>query len=391
VTPNLHALAERFVLLDNFYCAAEVSGDGWNWSTQAMANEYDARNVVYGYTGKARSYDYEGSNQGVPVDLLGITDVARAPGGYIWDDCARNKTSFRNYGFFTDDFDLPRESAESGTKGLKNAPTKKALTGKTCDDFREFDLMFADSEAWVKYGLTPAPKQMAKYGSHDDPSRITTWRREFDNYVKNRNLPRFQMVRLGRDHTSGTTAGIHSPRAMVADNDYAVGQLVEAVSRSPYWKSTAIFVVEDDAQNGYDHVDAHRSIAFVISPFVHQGTKDSRFYNTPSVLHTIENLLGLPPMNLYDASAPILAIFGEKSENDAPYTAILPDKAIIGEVNASSAYRSGDSARLVSRYKEESAPDEELNDILWHSIKGRYVMAPARRYRRTFAAGGRDD
>jgi YVTN family beta-propeller protein len=387
VTPNLHALAERFVLLDNFYCAAEVSGDGWNWSTQGMANEYDARNVVYGYTGKNRPYDYEGSNRGVPVDLFGIRDVARAPGGYIWDNCARHKVSFRNYGFFTDDFDLPRESPEFGTRGLKNAPSKKALTDRTCLDFRQFDMNFADSEAWVKHGLAPAPKQMAKYGSHDDPSRITTWRREFDAYVKDRNLPRFLMVRLPRDHTAGTTAGIHSPRAMAADNDYAVGQLVEAISRSPYWKSTAIFIVEDDAQNGHDHVDAHRSIAFVISPFVRRATKDSRFYNTASVLHTMENLLGLPPMNLYDATAPVLAVFADRPENEAPFEAILPDKAIIGEVNGATAYRSRDSARLLNRFKEESAPDEELNDILWHSIKGRDVPAPARRYGPRFAGG----
>lgn len=380
VTPNLHALAERFVLLDNFYCCAEVSGDGWNWSTAGYASPYVARNVPYGYTSKAHPYDYEGTNNGVPVDRFGIPNVARPAGGYIWENCDRNKVTFRNFGFWVDDFDLPRRSAEEGAEGHENAPVARALVGKSSPDFRGFDSTYADSEAWVKHGVAPAPKQQTAYGSHKDPARMTAWLREFAGFVQSGKMPRFQMVRLGRDHTAGTTAGQSSPRAMVADNDYAVGQLVEAVSRSPFWKTTAICVVEDDAQNGYDHVDAHRSIAFVISPFVRQGTHDSRFYNTDSMLHTMENLLGLPPMTLYDAIASPLAVFAAKPENDAPYTAILPAREIIGEVNKKTAYRAGDSARLLNPRKEESAPDEELNDILWHSIKGRAIPAPAKRY-----------
>jgi YVTN family beta-propeller protein len=380
VTPNLHALAERFVLLDNFYCSAEVSGDGWNWSTQGMANSYVSRNVPYGYSNRARVYDYEGSNNGVPVDRLGIPDVATTAGGYIWDACAKKNVSFRNYGFFQDDFELPRKTAEEGTQGLKNEPAKKALAGKHNPDFRFYDTAFADSEAWVKHGLVPAPKQLKSYGSQNDPSRMTTWLREFNEFVKKGNLPRFQMVRLGRDHTAGTTAGQYSPRAMVADNDYAVGQLVEAVSKSPYWKKTAIFIVEDDAQNGYDHVDAHRSIAFVVSPYIRKGTMDSRFYNTDSVLHTMEALLGLDPMNQYDAIAPVLSVFTAQAENDTPYEAILPAKEIIGQINNQQAYRAKDSERLLNPLQEESAPDEELNDILWHSIKGKNIPAPARRY-----------
>jgi len=378
VTPNLHALAQRFVLLDNFYCCAEVSGDGWNWSTGAMASEYTARNVPHNYGGRQRPYDFEGTNNGIAVDRADIPDVARPPGGYLWDQCATKGVSFRNYGFFTDDLELPRTEAEQGTKGLENSPTKKALLGKSNADFRQFDLTYADSEAWVTAKIDPAPKQMTSYGTFHDPSRVTTWKREFAQYVKNGDLPSLSLLRVMRDHTSGTTAGASSARAMVADNDYAVGQIVETISHSPYWKSSAIVIVEDDAQNGYDHVDAHRSIAFVISPFIAKASHDSRFYNTDSALHTIELLLGLPPMTQYDAIAPAIDVFGSSPDNLEPYDAVLPAREILAEVNKKKEYRAQDSARLLNPLKEESGPDEQLNDILWRSIKG--TAPPPRRY-----------
>ncbi len=380
VTPNQHALAERFVLLDNFYCCAEVSADGWNWSTSGMISEYTARNTVYNYAQRGRPYDFEGQNNGVAVDLLGIPDVARAPSGYIWDHVAKAGLSYRNYGFFTA-FPPPKEiTLPPNFPGSKeNEPTKKALVPHTDLNFRLYDMTYADSDAWVIHNA-PAPNQMKEYGAHKAPSRFAAWKREFDAYVKNNNLPRFQMVRLPRDHTSGTAPGAHSPRAMVADNDYAVGQLVEAVSKSQYWKKTAIFILEDDAQNGFDHVDAHRSIAFVISPFIKKATRDSRFYNTDSMLRTMELLLGLPPMNQYDAIAAPIAVFDPAAANDAPFEAILPAREIVAEVNKSTAYRAKDSARLLNPLKEESDPDEELNDILWHALKGKNTPKPARRY-----------
>ena len=370
VTPNQHALASRFVLLDNFYDCAEVSGDGWNWSTAGMASEYTERNVPHVYSGRARDYDFEGTNSGVAVDLIGIPDAARPPSGYLWDLCAAHGVSFRNYGFFADDLELPRPSATQGTMGLENTPTKKVLRGKSDPDFREFDTNYADSEAWVEDHLTPAPKQLAAYGSHHAPSRITAWKREFDAYVKNKNLPPFSIVRLMRDHTGGTTPGASSPRAMVADNDYAVGQLVDIISHSPYWKSSAIVIVEDDAQDGYDHVDAHRSTCYVLSPFIAPHTHDSRFYNTDSALRTMELLLGLPPMSRYDAIAPPLAVFtASAAANAAPYDAVLPARSILAEVNGRAAYRAQDSARLLNPLREQSGPDEQLNDILWRSLR----------------------
>ena len=386
VTPNQHALAERFALLDNFYCAAEVSGDGWNWSTSGMGNPFIERNVPYGYTGREHPYDYEGTNNGVAVDLLGIPDVGRPPGGHLWDAAAKRHVSLRNYGFYCDDLKQPRTTPEQGPAGQENTPTKKALMGITDRDFRAFDLTYADSDAWVKWGLSPAPLQHPRYGKHDAPSRFSEWKREFDQYVKSRHLPQCQLVRLGNDHTTGTTAGNYTPQAMVADNDYAVGQLVEAVSHSPFWKSTAIFVLEDDAQNGNDHVDAHRSIAFVISPYITRATYDSHFYNTDSMLHTIENILGLGPMCQYDAVAPTLNLFGAQTTNAAPYTALLPDKAIIAQTNTATAYRARDSRRLFSVLQADTGHEDAMNDIVWHAVKGKNVPRPPSR--RAFTGTG---
>ena len=378
VTPNQHALAQRFVLLDNFYCSAEVSGDGWNWSTAGVADEFTSRNVVYSYTGHSHPYDFEGTNNGVAPDRAGLPDAATPPGGYLWDGAARAKVSLRNYGFFMDDVKLPRRDPEVGAAGLENEPTKKALLGKSSADFRFFDEDYSDGEIRLRYNLAPFASQRQGYGKRNFPSRISAWRYEFDGYVKNQNLPALSLVRLGNDHTQGTKPGVPSPRAMVADNDFAVGQLVEAVSHSPYWRNTAIFIVEDDAQNGFDHVDAHRSIAFVISPFVRRNLHDSRFYNTDSVLHTMENILGIAPMNLYDATAPTLNVFTASPDNDAPYTAIQPSREIAAELNGERAFRAADSRRFFRNPTvADVVPDADLNDILWHSIKGATVPTPA--------------
>jgi len=377
VTPNQHALAERFGLFDNFYCCADVSADGWNWSTSGMANEYTARNALYGYSGRGRSYDYEGLNIGSPVDLLGLPDVAAAPGGYIWDQCLKRRISIRNYGFFVSDIGEDEKDALGRSLASPNAATKRSLEPYTNTDFLQFDMRYADSDAWVLYNC-PAPKQLQTFGSKNARSRFEVWKADFDEYVRKGNLPRFIMIRLPRDHTQGTAEGFSSPRAMVADNDYAVGQVVEAISQSPYWSKSAIFIVEDDAQAGHDHVDAHRSIAFVISPYCRRGVVDSRFYNTDSVLRTMELLLGLPPMCQYDAVAPPIDIFTRKPENIEPYKAILPAREIIAEVNVKTAYM----RELSERYAmaaPDTWPDALLNHILWHAVKGPAVPEPPSR------------
>lgn len=377
VTPNQHALAERFGLFDNFYCAADVSADGWNWSTSGMANEYTARNAMYGYSGRGRAYDYEGSNNGSPVDLMGLPDVATSPGGYIWDLCLKRGVSLRNYGFFVSDIGAEEKDVQGRSLASPNAALRAALKAYTNEDFLQFDMSYADSDAWVRYGC-PAPKQKRSFGTRNAKSRFEVWKADFDEYVRKGNLPRFVMIRLPRDHTQGTAVGFSSPRAMVADNDYAVGQVVEAISHSPYWKKSAIFILEDDAQAGHDHVDAHRSIAFVISPFCKRGAVDSRFYNTDSMLRTMELLLGLPPMCQYDAVANPMDCFTVKPENLEPYTAILPGREIVAEVNGATAFRSDLSARL-NFAQADAVPDAVLNHILWHAVKGPNVPEPSSR------------
>jgi len=365
VTPNQHALAEDFVLLDNFYDCAEVSPDGWNWSTSGFAEEYTQRTVPENYSERrmsarpsVRAYDYEGENRGEAVSLSGKPDVAQSPGGYLWDSAAKRGLTYLNFGGYL--------------SYSRDQPTKPALIGHTCPDFAPFNLKYADSDAWVTLGLL-SPGQDA-YGPDKMPSRYSAWKREFDGFVQNGALPAFELVRLPRDHTAGTTPGYDSPRAMAADNDYAVGEIAQAVSLSPYWKSTAIFVVEDDAQNGPDHVDCHRSTAYVISPYVHRRAVDHHFYNTDSLIRTMEILLGLPPMTRLGATAPPLHVFG-KSADLTPYLAILPDKALLSQKNSRTAYGAQRSRRM-NFAQADAAPEEALNEILWRSMKGRLAPLP---------------
>ena len=375
ITPNQHALAERFVLLDNFHVCAEVSQDGWEWSTSGMLSAYASRTTYYNYSGRGRAYDTEGSNNGIPTDLIGVPDVAKPASGYIWDHCTKYGVSFRNYGFFTQFTDPNDKRFDSYNESADNNPTKKALQKMTNTNFRRYDLEYADSDAWVKFN-SPWPRQRKTFGKFNSPSRFSEWNREFQEFVKKGEMPKFQMVRFGNDHTSGTAKGQPSPQAMVADNDYAVGQMVEAVSNSPFWKNTVICILEDDAQAGYDHVDSHRSTAYVISPWIRRGTVDHKFYNTDSMLRTMELVLGMPPMCQYDAVASPIAVFGSRMDNAEPFKAIMPKREIITQVNGATAYRAKDSEGI-SLYTEESAVDEDLNDILWGSVKGAKTKRPA--------------
>jgi hypothetical protein len=188
------------------------------------------------------------------------------------------------------------------------------------------------------------------------------------------------LIRLGNDHTAGTTPGMPSPATMIADNDYALGQIVEAVSTGPLWNETAIVVVEDDAQGGYDHVDSHRSICLVISPYSKRSQTDSRFYNTDSALHTVLGLLDIPPMNHFVASSSPIDCFEKVAVNGEPHQAILPPVTTI-RINTESSYRAKESARIFHTYREESGPDRELADILWRDAKGARSQPQRRRNR----------
>ena len=369
VTPNLHALADRFVLLDNFYACAEVSPDGWNWITSGFANDYVQRTVPESYSERknsprptVRPYDYEGENRGASPSLTGQQDIAESPGGYIWDAVTHAGLTLRNYGCFL---------SFQGDR-----PTKPALVNTTCPNFAPFGMKYADSDAWQALSLPPP----TLYGPRLSPSRFTAWKREFDAYVKTNTLPSFEIIRLPRDHTQATDPGYASPLAMAADNDYAVGEIAEAVSHSPYWNSSAIFVVEDDAQNGPDHIDCHRTTAYVLSPFIKSHSVDHHFYNTDSLLRTMELLLHLAPMTRYDASAPPLRAF-TRTPSVAPYAAILPDKSILAQINPPDGYKAALSHSL-NFTDADAAPDAVVNEILWHSIKGENVPLPPARHAR---------
>lgn len=420
VTPNQHALAERFVLLDNFYDCGEVSGDGWVWSTQAQANEYVIKNVPYQYSNRGRMFDYEGVNNGYPTggfpakgpdgepmsehpNLVNgapeIPDVAEAPGGHLWDMATRQGIGFRNYGFFV--------GGGESRKGMKilpdNYPSSKGLQpgghdleGLTDVDFRRFDLNYADSDAPAVFAEQTGDESFLRplktFGKHGAKSRFAEWKIEFDQMLAKAPdgsaVPQLMFIRLGDDHTVGLNGGKHTPRSMVADNDYAVGQLVEAVSQSPIWKETAIFIIEDDAQNGPDHVDAHRSTCYVISPWVTRGSVDHSFHNTVSCIRTMELLIGLNPMNQYDASADPMMFWDTAARNVEPFKAILPDPSILKEKNPEAnptIKASPEQSAMLDLIREsermnfavaDHAPADRLNQLIWKSVHGANAEQP---------------
>ncbi len=407
ITPNLHALASRFVLLDNFYDTGEASGDGWPWSTQSMANESVIKNLPYNYSGRGRQYDFEGQNNGYitgghpakdpdgntmsvafPNGAPAIPDVSEAAGGHIWDAVRAANLSYRNYGFFYS-FGVTQNGNPlipdnwPAAAGLQ--PAGRNLVGFSDWDYRRYDNDFPDSNAPGSYGCF---YQRTTYGHYNEPSRFAEWNREFHLMLAKdhtgNSVPAFMTVRFHHDHTQGYTPGKFAPSAEVADNDYAVGQLVEAVSMSPIWESTAIFVIEDDSQDGPDHVDAHRSTAYVISPWIEANSVDHRFYNTDSVLKTMEMLLGIRPLTQYDAIAEPILDFDSRPENSKLFTAILPDQSVIcAQTPLASALKSSDpmrnlelrSAKLDFEHPD-SAPSAVVNEILWKGIKGASVPMP---------------
>jgi YVTN family beta-propeller protein len=329
VTPNQHAIVKRFGVFDRFFEDAHVSADGHNWSTAAFANDYLERMWPQSYGDRRAFYDFEdGAEASVPH------------AGYLWDDAARHGVSLRDYGEFV-------TAGPTGPTPVSS--TNRALNRNTDRAFPTFDM------------------------NVEDMARFTEWKREFDAYEASRTLPRLEIVRLPRDHTSGTRAGAITPSGMVADNDLAVGKLAEAVSHSPDWSSTAIFVVEDDAQNGPDHVDEQRAPFYLISPYAAGGVQHAA-YTQASVLRTMEILLGLPPMSAYDAGAmPLTAAF-TATPNLAPFDA-LPAQVDVKAKNAATAYRAADSARMDFAHAD-AADEGTLNDILWHDAKGARATPP---------------
>ena len=330
VTPNAHALARRFGTFDRFFENAHVSADGHNWTTAAFANDYLERMWPPNYNSRRPMYDFEDG-----------AEAAKPHAGYLWDDASAHGVSLRNYGEFV---------TAGPSEPVPVSSENDVLRANTDRSFPTFDMNVRDVD------------------------RFAEWKREFDRYEATRTLPQLEMVRFPRDHTSGSTANSPTPQAMVADNDLALGRLVDAVSHSPDWESTAILVVEDDAQNGADHVDAQRAPFLLISPYAAGGLQHGT-YTQASVLRTIEILLDLPPMSSYDAGAlPLTAAFALARRDPAPFDA-LPAHIDLDAKNKALAYRAADSAHLNFR-DADRVDDGTLNDILWHVVKGAHATPP---------------
>ena len=346
VTPNHHALAERFGIFDRFFVNAEASPDGHNWSMAAYTTDYLQKTVPSNYSNRGRTYDWEGTNRGrePPND----DDVSEPVNGYLWNLAQRAGISFRNFGEFVIPVEVGRDDPmPAGYKG-----NKPFLRAHTSPDYPSYDLTIRDQK------------------------RADVWLGELAGWVQRGTMPRLQILRLPNDHTSGARAGAPTPRAHVADNDLALGRIIEALSRSPFWKNTAVFVLEDDAQNGPDHVDSHRSPLFVISPYAAGGAVH-RFTNTTDVLRTIEELLGLSSLSQFDDFGVPLREIWRKDPDLRPYAAIVP-MVNLDEVNKPNTREARESTRLDLRF-EDIANEELFNRILWRTIKGNAVPYPGAR------------
>ena len=323
-TPNLHALAKEFVLLDNFYVDGEVSADGHNWSLGAYANDYLEKNWVTSYGGRGGTYDAEGTRA-----------IANNKNGFIWDFAKRAGVSYRTYGEFADDY----------------KPNLPVLKNHFCPYYTSWDQSVRDT------------------------TRVGQWKRDFDSLLAINAVPQLNTLRIINDHTEGMRLGRPSPYAHVADNDLAVGMLVDYLSKSPIWKESVVFVVEDDAQDGPDHVDAHRSPAFVAGGFVKRNFIDHTMYSTSSILRTIELILGIPPMSQYDAAATPLWRCFDKTPNAKGFTT-KPLQFDINEKNTAHTAMQRKSERLNFK-KEDSNNDHEFTEILWKGLKGENAVVPA--------------
>ncbi|MDX6267683.1 MAG: hypothetical protein QOD70_2423 [Frankiales bacterium] len=342
--PNQRALQKQYVTLDNFYADAEVSAQGWNWSTAAGSSLFSESVWPSNYSGRGAPYPSESS------------DPATAPNrdpkdAYIWDRLADKGISFRNYGFYVNN---------SATGSVAVDPV---LDARTDHAFRGFDMNCPDNSDT----FTPM-------SSSCGTPRYDEWKHEFDGYVSRGDLPTVEFVRLPNDHTSGTKPGSPTPRGYVADNDLALGRLVDAVTHSPYGKDTAVLVTEDDAQNGPDHVDAHRTISQVISPWTRTGAVDSSLYDTSSMLRTIEDLVGIGPLTQNDAQATSLVTAFGSSPDLTAYTSLRPAQAGNQRNSASAPMAAVSAAQPLTR--EDQIDPLAFNQAIWESVKGPRSVMP---------------
>jgi DNA-binding beta-propeller fold protein YncE len=337
ITPNLHQLAREFILYDNFYENADVSADGHNWASAAIAPDYTVKLWPNNYAHRRREYDFEGGES-----------ANNPPAGYIWDNALEAGISIRDYGEWVADIPLASVNGSRQVAKVRDP----ALEPYTDMNYRGFDLEYSDLD------------------------RAHEFIREWKDFDAKGQTPQLNIVRLGNDHTQGTAPGKLTALSYAAQNDSAVGLLVDAVSHSKAWPSTAIFIIEDDAQNGPDHVDSHRAPAWVISPFTHRGIVDSTMYNQTSVLRTMELIVGLRPLTHFDAGArPMFSSFSQQPDA-RPFTAIQP-KSSLTDRNPGTARGAEESARL-DFSDADLVDDDELNAILWRAIKNTDPPPPTR-------------
>ena len=339
ITPNHHKLAKEFVLLDNTYVDGEVSADGHEWTMGAYATDFVEKLWPLSYRGspgKTFGYPSEGA-----VDL-----AARPSGGYLWDRAAEAKVTYRSYGEWIANGAKNKDGSFEDSKA-----SVKALEGHFDPKFRGYDLDYKDVD------------------------RAKRFLSELKRFEKEGTMPQLQILRLPNDHTSGTRIGKPTPTAQVADNDLALGMVIEGLSESKFWKDTAVFVIEDDAQNGPDHVDAHRVVALVISPYTKRKHVDSTMYSTTSMLRTMELILGLKPMSQFDAAArPMYNSFTAKPDT-AKYKAEMP-KTDLDAVNKPGVFGAALSEKF-DLAKEDQADDLLFNEVIWKSVKGATSRMPA--------------
>jgi DNA-binding beta-propeller fold protein YncE len=398
ITPNQHKLARQFGVVDNFYDSGEVSGDGHVWSTAAITSDYTEKTWQINYRNSERSYDYEGEVMHmVPLDH-GMPDVNEPGTGYLWTNFARHGISYRHYGEFVAtiwcNFTPTQQSPTEGTplEAGEDCPRGAVRKGEPLPN--NLGQPHGTASVWPWDVPLPARNVPTKpeLRGHFDPRypdfrlefpdqlRVDEFLNEFTQFVQSRKtgqgtqLPQFVLLRLGNDHTSAKQPLKPSPSAAIADNDLAVGRVVDAVSHSTYWDDTAIFILEDDAQDGYDHVDAHRSIAFVISKYSPRSDKpfiDHTFYTTVNMVGTIEALLGLPPMNNNDAHAAVMAPLFSGVGDQPPFSADARnlENGLIYQMNPPKGPDAKASAAMDFSHAD-AADAAELNAILWRDRMG---------------------
>ena len=409
ITPNEHKLALEFGVLDNFYDSGEVSGDGHQWSNAAITSDYNEKTWPIAYRGAEHLYDYDGTVGGEIPSEHGEANVDAPGSGFIWDNLARHKLSYRDYGeFVAVTWCIPQKNPGAlptqGTPSPFSTPCQQPVVAQGSQLPSNVGEPHGSPSPWPWNVplFASARATMPSLANHYDPVfpdfnleypdqlRADEFLNEFQSFVRARQqgrgteLPSFILLYLPNDHTNGTAKGTPRPAASVADNDLALGRVVEAVSHSPYWDDTAIFVVEDDAQDGADHVDAHRSIAFEICKYspsaADQPFVDSRFYTTVNMVHTMEVLLGLPPMNQNDAYAPVMATLFSGVGDHGPYTADWRnrDNGLIYQMNDGKKPGAKQSAKM-NFSRPDAANAAVLNKILWRDRMGSAPM-PAPRH-----------